>query len=292
MNRSDGVARKPVAVIGGAGLSGGYVLRALKSRGARVTVVAHSALGAGQASAGGADAARVADMGDVGALADAIAGADGVHFIPPPFHPQETLYAVNALRAAERAGASCFVYSSVLHPHSPSMAHHMRKAAAEAVVRESALRWTILQPALYAQMLLASYGMGPPGDVGLPFEPARLFSVIDLLDLAEVAAMALLEEGHEYASYELVGDRRPMAEMIHAAGAARGVGLNATRLGPQSAPLPDALKGDPGREADVRRMWEEYDRHGLRGNSRVLAGLLGRAPATFADVARGLRGYP
>ena len=38
------------------------------------------------------------------------------------------------------------------------------------------------------------------------------------------------------------------------------------------------------------RMFDYYDRHGLRGNPRVLSGLLGRSPTTFGEfVARTLQ---
>jgi hypothetical protein len=35
----------------------------------------------------------------------------------------------------------------------------------------------------------------------------------------------------------------------------------------------------------MRAMWQDYDRHGLRGNDNVLRMLLGREPASFTEAA-------
>ncbi|WP_329253412.1 hypothetical protein [Streptomyces canus] len=55
---------------------------------------------------------------------------------------QGDVFAIRALEAAEHAGARRFVYLFVLHPHTPGLRHHMRKANVEAAVRASELDWT------------------------------------------------------------------------------------------------------------------------------------------------------
>ncbi|MEW2805923.1 hypothetical protein AB0929_02150 [Streptomyces massasporeus] len=63
------------------------------------------------------------------------------------------------------------------------------------------------------------------------------------------------------------------------------VDLEARAVGWTEAPLPPGAADSPSRASDTRAMWQDYDRHGLRGNSDVLRTLLGRDPASFERVA-------
>jgi len=273
-------------VVGAAGQSGTLLLSALRPVNAHVRAVVHSVAGAERAAAAGADEVVQAELANPASVRAAFEGVDAVYMIPPPFDPDEHTFAVTALRAAERAGATRFVYVSVLHPHTPALRHHLRKAEAEARVRESSLIWTILQPSMYAQQVYSTFGSGPSGTVRVPFDPAASFSVIDLRDLSEIAVRVLTEAGHECATYELCGPRLTMAEMVRIAGRVRDVELEPVRVPPSDAPLPPPFAKDPSAGADMRAMWEEYDRHGFRGNSNVLRMLLGREPTTFEEVAQ------
>lgn len=276
------------AVIGPAGLSGGYLLGALKSANVRIRAVVHSDAGAERALAAGAHAAVKAELADPQSVRAAIDGVQAIYMIPPSLHPQEDEFAITVVGAAEDAGVKRLVYTSVLHPHTPALRHHMRKARAEAAIRDSSLSWTMLQPSMYAQMVFLMFGNGPAGSVEIPFNTSLAFSVIDLRDLSEVAVKALTEDGHEFASYELCGPSMTMAEMVRTAGHVRGVELEAARIAPSSVQLPPKFAANPSLASDMRAMWEDYDHHGLRGNTKVLEMLLGRAPASFEDVARSM----
>jgi NAD(P)H dehydrogenase (quinone) len=283
---ADAVRTQPsvIGVVGAAGQSGTELLGALRSAKARTRAVVHNAAGAERATAAGADETVQAELADPASVHAALEGVDAVYMIPPAFDPAEHVYAITTLRAAEQVGATRFVYVSVLHPHTPALRHHMRKAEAEAEIRESPLTWTILQPSVYAQQLLSTFGSAPPGKVRVPFDTASSLSVIDLRELSEVGVKVLTEEGHECATYELCGPRRTMAEMVRVAGQVRGVELEPTTVAPSDAPLPPQFANGSS-AADVRAMWTEYDRHGLPGNSTVLRLLLGREPAAFEEVA-------
>jgi NAD(P)H dehydrogenase (quinone) len=100
-----------------------------------------------------------------------------------------------------------------------------------------------------------------------------------------VACKTLFEDCHEYATYELTGFSMTLAELVQTAGRIRGVELSVERVAPCAAPLPARLTGDPEVARSMRAMFEEYDRHGLPGNSNVLAALLGRPPHTLETVA-------
>lgn len=275
-----------IAVIGAAGGSGTALLGALQGSTARARALVHGDEGARRALAAGADEAVTIDLAESSTIVDAIEGADAVYMIPPSFHPDEDTFAVNAMRAAEAAAVSRFVYVSVLHSHTPTMRHHMRKARAEAVLRSLSLEWTVLQPAIYAQTAWAVWASGPPGVVQVPFDTSGTFALIDLADLSEVAVKVLLDDGHVYATYELAGDSATMEEHVATAARVRGVELTPQRIAPADVQIPPPYSETPSSAQDMRAMFDEYDHHGFLGNSTVLAALLGRAPRTFEDVVR------
>lgn len=155
-----------LAVIGAAGLCGSYLLEAARQAPFRVRAVVHGPAGRERVAALGADEIVEADLAEPDAVRRAVQNADFVFMIPPAFHPEEDVFAIRALEA----GARRFVYLSVLHPHTPGLRHHLRKANAEAAVRGSDLDWTILQPSMFAQIVLSTWGRAPAGQVDVPFD--------------------------------------------------------------------------------------------------------------------------
>lgn len=279
-------ARAPsLVVLGAGGLFGGYLLDALRAGGFRVRAAVHRPTSVDRANAQGADEVVVADLGDPGDARRALEGAELVFMIPPAFHPDEDDLVTRALDAAGRAGVRRFVYLSVLHPHTPGLLHHMRKAAAEVAVRDSGLDWSILQPSMFAEIVLSTWGRAAPGVVSVPFDVRQTFSLIHLPDLAEVSLHVLAQPGHSSATYELAGPSTSLLDAIGAAGRARGVRLEARTIDVTGAPLPPGVVEGTSQARDMRAMWREYDQHGLRGNSNIVRTLLGREPRTFAEAA-------
>jgi NAD(P)H dehydrogenase (quinone) len=268
------------AIVGATGNTGRRVVGAFARRRLVTRAVVRSEDGAARAGDLGIADAAIADLEDVDALARALDGVRSVHVVPPLFHPHEDELLGNAVRAAERAGVERFVFHSVLHPHTPTLRHHMRKARAEAHIHDSTLSWTILQPAMYAQTVLVYHA----GDaVNVPYDLASRFAVIDVEDIAEVSAIVAGEDGHDYATYELAGPEvLTMAQLAEQLGAALGRPLQARLIGPQELALPPAWTRSA--IADIMAMWADYDEHGLVGNPQVAAMLLGRAPTSFADA--------
>lgn len=283
------MTQQTIAVIGAAGLSGTILLGALRDAGIKARAVVHNEAGAERAMAAGASSAVQAELADIASIKAALEGISHVYMIPPAMTEREDDFAINALKAAEQVGARRFVYVSVLHPHSPGMPHHLRKERAELAVRHSTIFWTILQPAIYAQMLYGMFARAPGGPVNVPFNPANVFSTLDLRDLAEVAIKTLTEDGHDYATYELCGPSATLAEMGRIAGKVRGVELEPVRIAPSEAPVPPRYADRPSARKDLVAMWEDYDQHGLRGNMTVITALLGRAPRSFENVVESLQ---
>jgi len=223
-----------VAVVGGTGKTGRAVCAALEARG-------HPALPLGRAA-----------WTD---LPGALEGCDASYVIAPNLHPDEPAYVAAALAAATSAGVERVVYHSVASPGISAMPHHLAKARAEELVRSSGSAWTILQPGAYLQNLDLST------TVRLPYSASAPFGFADLDDVGRAAAVVLLEDGHQGATYELAS----VATTVAALAADAGVEV-----------LVERPSGEPaGREeAWLRAMFSYYDAYGLPVGTRVLAWLL------------------
>jgi uncharacterized protein YbjT (DUF2867 family) len=131
--------------------------------------------------------------------------------------------------------------------------HHLRKLDVETQVKDSALRWTIIQPTMYQQTFLGLVRQATDGVLRLPYSPAARFHLVDLQDVAHVVGdVAANPDRHVYATYELAGPER----------------LSSTEW-------PNDLA-----------MFATYDRAGYPASANVLRLLLGREPTPLATVAQ------
>ncbi|KRB95052.1 hypothetical protein ASE22_03865 [Sphingomonas sp. Root720] len=233
--------------------------------------------------------ARVADLHDVDQIARAIEGACVVHLIPPVFNDQEPLFAANAMVAAEAAGIARFTYHSVLHAPTPAMPHHLRKSQVELMLRESALVWTIIQPAMYVQTCFTFLDQRA-GAFTPPFRLDGLYNPVDLPDLIEATANILSAgDAHAFATYELAGTERltptGMGTILQEAldPAIRTVQAPITAFAQARA----SRRGlDQRQTGELVAMYRHYDGYGLPGNGHVLEMILGRSSHRFADAVR------
>jgi NAD(P)H dehydrogenase (quinone) len=266
-----------LVVIGAAGRTGHRLLLELERRRISARALVRSQERAAAISS--AHHPVVADLSEADAVAKAFSGARVVHFIPPLFSKLEESYAANAINAAVRMNIERFVYHSVLHADTREMPHHIRKARVERMIRGSGLRWTIIQPAMYATTPLLYFR---PREMAFrpPFRVTNLFSPVDDADLSEAAANVLLEDDHEFATYELAGPNRlSLSNMAAIASTTTGRPVRAI-----AGSADEVLAGrnfSPEAEGEARAMYAFYDLHGLPGNGRVLAMLLKRPARSF-----------
>jgi uncharacterized protein YbjT (DUF2867 family) len=224
------------------------------------------------------------DLADVAGLPAALESATVGYYIPPAFSRQEERFGANVVSAATAAKLPRLVYHSVLHAATPAMPHHQRKAMVELRLRESTLCWTIVQPAMYAQTPLAFLDT-KRRQMTVGFDPRRQFTPVDLADLAEAVATVLLDNGHEYATYELAGaEVLSFAEMASAIGQAMGAPVSVRTLPSTLVAAVAGRRLGASATLAVKAMLDHYDRHGLVGNSNVLRMLLGREPHHFAET--------
>jgi uncharacterized protein YbjT (DUF2867 family) len=207
--------------------------------------------------------------------------------------PDEVAIGQVALAAARAAGVERFVYHSVLHPQTESMPHHWHKLRVEALLFELGLPFTILQPAAYMQNVLAYWEkIANQGVYPVPYAIETRLNMVDLEDVAAVAAKALTEEGHLGAIYELAGpellSQVEVAEIL-AQKLGRPVHAEAVPLEEWEQSVRQAGLGEYQIQT-LLKMFGYYEAYDFWGNPGVLGWLLSREPVTFGEfVERTLR---
>ncbi|ELY70974.1 complex I NDUFA9 subunit family protein [Natrinema versiforme] len=223
-----------ILVAGGTGFIGTNLCEELAERGHEVTALSRSPDDTGLPD--GVESA----MGDVSAydsIADTIVGHDAVVnlvslsplYKPPEGTSHEEVHlegTENLVRAAEAAGVDRFLQLSALGADPDGNTGYIRaKGKAEAVVRESALEWTIIRPSVvfgdggefveFTKTLTTPYVTGLPGGGKTRFQP------IWVGDLVPMLAAALEDDAHVGETYEIGGPQiatlADVTELVYAA---------------------------------------------------------------------------
>jgi uncharacterized protein YbjT (DUF2867 family) len=230
------------------------------------------------------------DLRDAADVGRAMAGARAVYHICPNVHADEVTISQVAIDAAREAGVDLFVYHSVLHPQVEAMPHHWLKMRVEERIFQSGIDYVILQPAVYMQNVLAQWETVARDRVyAVPYGAGTRLGMVDLEDVAAVAARVLTEPGHAGATYELAGPQAlTQAQVADALGRQLGLRVEARQVPLETWAQAARAAGLGEYQVEtLLQMFRYYDRHGLWGNARVLGHLLAREPTHFeAFVAR------
>lgn len=273
-----------ILITGAAGKTGQAIIRALGQRQAAVRAFVYRAEQVEPVKALGAQEAVVGDLGDEAAVRQAAQGVRVIYHICPNMSPDEESIGQIAIRAARTANVAQFVYHSVLHPQTEAMPHHWRKLRVEEKLLESGLAFTILQPAAYMQNILGGWQtIVDEGLYRVPYPVETRLAMVDLADVAAVAAAVLTEPGHLGAIYELAGPENPTQTDVAAALSqalaqpvtAEQISLEAWTAGARQSGL-----GDYQIETLVK-MFRYYAQYHFWGSANVLQWLLNRPPATL-----------
>ena len=275
-----------ILVIGGTGKVGSAVVRELVARHQTVRVLTR---GDGGKLPAGVTPVQ-GDLLDPATVRTVFKGIDGV-FLLNAVSVTEAHEGLMALNGARIGGVSKIVYLSVHGPEgAPHLPHFGAKIAVEAALRASGIRHTILRPNNFYQNdywykdALVRYGVYPQ-----PIGPVGT-SRVDVRDIAEAAAVTLLDDGHDGEVYTLVGPEAMTGEATAAAWA-RALGREVAYGGDDmDAWERQALAMLPAWMVfDFRLMYEHFQRNGLRATPQDIARqttLLGHAPRRFEDFAR------
>ena len=193
-----------ILVTGATGQVGGALVEELLRRGARVRAMARSEERADSFAARGAEGV-VADLERPESLPGAL-GDVGRAFLMSRDDPRQPEMEGAFVEAAARAGVERIVKLSAqgASPESP-VALMRRHAETELTLEGSGLDHTILRPQLYMQNLLRfGPSIAQEGRFAAPMGERR-FALVDVRDVARVAAAALTGEAHEGETYVVSG---------------------------------------------------------------------------------------
>ncbi len=279
-----------ILVTGAAGKTGLAVLAALKARGAKVRAIVRDDAQILPVRQAGATEVVVGDLLDADVWRLATTAVSHIYHIGPNLHPNEVRIGQLMIAAARAIGNCRVVYHSVIHPQIREMPHHWRKLKVENILFDSGLPFTVLQPTAYMQNLLPYLSaIQNDGILPVPYPAATSLSLVDLHDVATVAAKVLTEHGqHRYATYELVGTEPlsqtavadTFSQILH-----RPIEVRPVSLATWEA---QALTNGTAKETvkTAVAMFTYYATSGMTGNPQVLRFLLGHEPTSLADFIK------
>jgi uncharacterized protein YbjT (DUF2867 family) len=278
-----------VLVAGATGAVGSELVKALLQRGASVRALTRTQPKPGTFP--GAVEIALGDLTDPVSVAEAMKGVDEL-FLLIGNVPDEFTQALTAYGLAKKAGLKHVTYLSVFNADQfLEVPHFAAKAAVEEAIRAGGVPYTILRPGYFVQnerrlkAVLTGPGVYPipAGNQGL--------AVVDVRDIAELAAISLTEEGHKGKTYDLVS-----SEMLTGPGAAatwsKLLGKKITYAGHGDFDGFEAQLRNTGMPSwvayDLRVMFQSYVERGLSSTddqTARFAALLGHQPRTYSSFA-------
>jgi uncharacterized protein YbjT (DUF2867 family) len=275
-----------ILVVGATGTNGREVVQQLSARGVPVRALVRSAEKSPDLRLPNVELVR-GDLGDPPSLDAALRGVDRA-FIVTAVDQRSVEWCRNFFGAAQRAGRPHVVKFSSMGAGSADTPVMNQHGETDELLRRSGLPYTILRPNSFYQNLLWSAGsIKDQGAFYLPLGDARQ-SLVDVRDLALVAAEALTGAGHEGQVYELTG---PESLSYHDVAATLSkvlgkpvryvpVSLEAARESMLKAGMPEW------NAAAVTDLYRVFASGAYAHTTDTIARLTGRPPRTFEQFAR------
>jgi uncharacterized protein YbjT (DUF2867 family) len=232
-----------------------------------------------------------ADFNDAASLRKALHSIDSAFLVTNSSEHVEAQQ-LRFVEAAREAGVKRVVYLSQLHAAADSPLRFLRyHAAVEAALQKSGMEFVNLRPNLYMQgLLMIGKTIATDHKFFAPAGDARI-SVVDVRDIAAVAAVALTEAGHAGKTYDLTGPKSlthtEMAEQLSSA-----LGFPVTFVDLPEKDFREALRKFqmPDWQADgLIEDFAHYRRGEAAGISPAIEQITGSLPKTFAEFATDFR---
>jgi uncharacterized protein YbjT (DUF2867 family) len=274
------------------GTQGRRLIPRLAQAGVRVRALRRTADGSAALRSMGASEVTIGDASDPAVLRAAMRGVEAVYHVGPAAHPREKQMGLTAIEIARESGVRHFVFASALHAIITALVQHEIKRDIEEQLVSSGLNFTILQPADFMQTIRYLHAF-EDGELPVAWNPERRHSVVDVEDLATVAARVLIEgECHYGATYELSSpgchSSHDIAAMI---ASVSGRAVSVREVSPEqriadhfAGATPDEGAAHRQRVFAALKSW--YGGHDFVGNPNVLTMLLGRPPRSLPDFLR------
>jgi len=277
-----------ILVTGATGLNGGELVRLLSARGVPVRALVRNASRAAALSSLANVEIVEGDMERPETLAEPLRGVDRAMLISSSNAAMLEVQS-NFIDAARKAGVTHMVKLSGIIPDIDSPFRFARMhGEIELKLERSGIAFTHLR----AGEFMHSYFRQVPaivarGALFLPMEDARIAS-IDVGDIAEIAAKALTESGHEGKTYPLTGpEALTIAEVAKKLSAATGREISYVNVAPEEAKRARLAAGVPEYTADALDELFAERRNGKESEVYpVFEDLIGRRPTSFDEFAR------
>jgi uncharacterized protein YbjT (DUF2867 family) len=267
-----------VLVTGATGNVGRAVVSALRGRGV--------AARPGLRDPGDDPDAVALDLRRPETFAPAVADVSAMFLLRPPAIADVRRTLNPLIDAALAAGVRRVVFLSVVGADTRSYVPH---AKVEAHLRRGPGEWTFLRAGFFAQNLGDAYraDIREHDELFVPAGDGRA-AFVDARDLAEVAASALVEDGHAGRAYTLTGPQAlGFVEVAAALSAELGREIRYARPGALRYALRLRRRGLPRMQVLVQTLLHVGLRFGqAEAVDPTLARLLGRSPRTLADYIR------
>jgi NAD(P)H dehydrogenase (quinone) len=190
-----------IAVTGATGALGGRVAALLAERGAPMRLVVRDPSRAPQLAS--VEVVGGASYGDGDAMRRAFEDVETVFLVSAGDDEHRIDLHRSAVDAAAAAGARRIVYTSYLHAQPDTVFTFGRDHFdTEEHIKASGLEWTFLRDSMYLDVV--PYFVGEDGLIRGPAGDGRV-SAVARDDIAASAAVALTEDGHAGAAYDMTG---------------------------------------------------------------------------------------
>lgn len=281
------MAKRTILVTGATGNVASQLIPLLLARGVTVRALVRDPKKAAPLAAQGVELVE-GDLERPRTLGRGFEGADAMMSIVPP-GPRAPQLASSALWAARQGGVKHVVrLSAVGAAHDAPTLNSRLHALSDAELERSGLAYTILKPHFFMQNLfMAAQSVASEGAIYMALGDGKM-SVVDVADIAAVAAHVLTTPGHEGKSYTPTGPASiGMAEVAAAFSEALG---KPVRYVPIPVEAADAAMAQHGMDEISRTMLTDYFAAYARGWGDFVTDdvqrLIGRAPRSIADFAR------
>ena len=277
-----------ILITGASGNVGTELVKILTARGVALRAMVRSPEAAQKIEARAGVEIVAGDFNDAATIARALAGIDRAFLLTPSSEQAEAQQSA-FVDVARRAGVQHLVKLSQWAAALDSPVRFLRyHAAVEHTIRASGLPYTFLRPNLFMQGFLGfRTSIIAQGSFFAAAGEAKI-SVIDVRDIAAVAAVALTEPGHAGRIYDLTGpEALTHSEMAAWLSAALGRRVDFVDVSPDA--MRGALIGIGLPAWQVEGLLEDYAHYRCGEASAVASGVqdvTGHAPRSFADFAR------
>lgn len=145
------------------------------------------------------------DFNDAASLSNALVGIEKAFLLTNSSETAEQLQQ-NFVSIAQHSGVKHIVKLSQLHASADSPVRFLRyHAAVEAQIKESGMKYTFLRPNLFMQGLLGFKDVIKQQNAFFAAIGDAKISLVDIRDIASIAAEALTASGHENKVYNITG---------------------------------------------------------------------------------------